>query len=204
MRIYALYSLNKKILALTAVVFIAASTASAAVMGTVLSQITASAFRPLPDMIFCVPAGVSKHFFAFWVPMLAYESLLCGLALLRGFQAFQSLASPFRSGKYLVGILIRDSVLYFLVMFAAFLTDLLVWIMAPVHLIEIPIGFSVALSCVMGNRMILNVREMNKGLAEERSLSRRPSMLVSDTHVSSERILSAVEIAQLRSLRAGA
>ena len=75
----------------------------------------AIAFRPLPDLIFCVPSRITTHFFAFWVPMLAYESLLCGLALFRGFQAFQSSTSPFRSGKYLVSILIRDSVLYFLV-----------------------------------------------------------------------------------------
>jgi hypothetical protein len=40
MRIYALYSLNKKILALMVVCFAFASAASAVIMGTALSQIT--------------------------------------------------------------------------------------------------------------------------------------------------------------------
>ena len=47
MRIYALYSLNKKILALMVVCFIAASTASAVVMGTALSRITGIVYHSL-------------------------------------------------------------------------------------------------------------------------------------------------------------
>lgn len=172
MRIYALYSLNRKVLILIVAGFICASTASAVVMGKALSQITAIAAHPIPGLVSCVPAGVPKHFFAFWIPILVYESLLCGLALFRGFQTFQSSASPFRSGKYLVSILIRDSILYFLIMFATYLTNLLVWIVAPVNLTEIPVGFSVALSSIMGSRIIINMRAMNKGLSENRSLSR--------------------------------
>ena len=45
MRLYALYSLNKKILVLMVTCFIAASTASAVVMGTALSQITGIVYR---------------------------------------------------------------------------------------------------------------------------------------------------------------
>jgi hypothetical protein len=33
--------------------------------------------------------------------------------------------------------------------------------MSQENLLEIPIGFSLAMSCVMGNRMVLNVREIN-------------------------------------------
>lgn len=133
MRIYALYSLNKKVLALMAVCFLASAAASAAIMGTVVTNIAgvnyiqnqysatttadysaAFALQPLPGMLFCVPFGVSKHFFAFWIPMLFFESLLCGLALIKGFKTFRSSSSAFRSGRHLVDILVRDSVLYFL------------------------------------------------------------------------------------------
>jgi hypothetical protein len=69
----------------------------------------------MPGFAFCVARNTPDYFYAFWIPILAYESLLCGLALFRGFQTFQHSASPFRSGRYLVRILIRDSVLYFLV-----------------------------------------------------------------------------------------
>ena len=62
-----------------------------------------------------MPHGVSDKFYIFWIPMLAFEFLLCTLALIRGFQAFVSDGSLFRRGRDLVSILLRDSVLYFLV-----------------------------------------------------------------------------------------
>jgi hypothetical protein len=69
----------------------------------------------IPGGLFCVPSGVSTHFYTFWIPMLAFESLLCTLALIRGFQTYRAKGSLFHSSRQLVGILIRDSVLYFLV-----------------------------------------------------------------------------------------
>ncbi|KAF8068044.1 hypothetical protein FPV67DRAFT_1669904 [Lyophyllum atratum] len=208
MRLYAMYSLNKKVLALMGSCFIIATAASAAVMGTVLSEMTASAVPLSSSLVFCVPKNISPHFFAFWIPMLAFESLLCGLALYKGYETFRSSGSHFRSGRHLVGILIRDSILYFLVMFATYLTNLLVWIIARQNLLEIPIGFSVALSCVMGNRIVLNVREVNRELERARS-SEKPA---TRSHVTArsrsiilplgQSSLSDIEMAQLRSMRA--
>ncbi|RDB17439.1 hypothetical protein Hypma_001612 [Hypsizygus marmoreus] len=213
MRLYAMYSLNKKILLLMGGCFIIATSACATVMGTVLSKISAAAVQLTPEIIFCVPSDVSTHFFAFWIPMLAFETLLCGLAIFKGYQTFKSSSSPFLSGKHLVSILIRDSILYFLVMFATYLTNLLVWITARQTLLEIPIGFSVALSCVMGNRIILNVREVNREMEHARSTSQKlPSHLSSTRETYSTRsrsivipgesTLSQFEMAQLRAIRA--
>lgn len=69
----------------------------------------------IPGGMFCIPNNVSTHFFAFWIPMLAFETLLCGLALIRGFQTYRSNGTLFQSGRQLVAILIRDSIFYFLV-----------------------------------------------------------------------------------------
>jgi len=209
MRLYALYSLDKRILVLMGSCFLLTSTASAVIMGSILSQITVSSFRLMPGLVFCVAGNIPDYSYAFWIPILAYESLLCGLALFRGFQTFRSSASPFRSGKYLVSILIRDSVLYFVVMFATYLTNLLVWIIASESVLEIPIGFSVAMSCVMGNRIILNVRKMNKILSHsDRSLPHRTltSMNAQRSTVvwQGDRALSDIEMDRLRSLRAEA
>jgi len=213
MRLYALYSLDKRVLALMSICFFLTSAASGAVMGSVLSAITANAVHVIPGkLVFCVPHNISEYFWMFWVPMLMNESLLCGLALFRGFQAFTSSSPPFRSGRHLVEILIRDSVFYFVIMFATYLTNLLVWIFAPVSYLEIPIGFSVALSCVMGNRLILNVRRMNQTLAEqelptyelgETSMSTRhgSTRLRSIVIQSGRGTLTNTEMDQLRSLR---
>lgn len=114
MRLYALYFLNKKVLAVMILGFIISSTLSAVVMGTILSGITAHA-HAVPGVRFCIPNQIGDHFFLFWIPVLCFESLLVALALFRGFQGALSDGSLFRSGRALVNVLIRDSVLYFLV-----------------------------------------------------------------------------------------
>ncbi|KAJ7624812.1 hypothetical protein FB45DRAFT_924267 [Roridomyces roridus] len=171
MRLYALYFLDRRVLALMVTMFIASSATSAAIMGTALSRISAVS-SPLPGIItFCAPSGIPPWFYAFWIPILAFESLMCALALYRGFQTFRASEPAFQSGRHLVAILIRDSVLYFLVMFATYFTNMLIWVSAPMNLIEIPVAFSVALSCCLGNRMIFNVREVNREIKQSKAPS---------------------------------
>ena len=131
MRLYAMYSLNKIVLAVMVISFLASTATSGWIMHSVLAKISGEEltnFLPssshdhlsaksinIPHGMFCVPTGVSDNFYTFWIPMLAFECLLCTLALIRGFQAFVSDGSLFRAGRHLVRILLRDSVLYFLV-----------------------------------------------------------------------------------------
>ncbi|KAG5636293.1 hypothetical protein H0H81_008522 [Sphagnurus paluster] len=79
------------------------------------------------------------------------------------------------------------------------------------NFLEIPAGFSLAMSCVMGNRLILNVKSVNK---EERTgrLWDKPSSYASHSHNRSRSVvliqpgqdsLSEVEMGQLSSIRAG-
>jgi hypothetical protein len=68
-----------------------------------------------PDGSSCSTQYLPRGIYRYWIPMLSYESLLCVLVLLQGFQRFRSDRSIFRSGKRLVSNLIRDSVIYFLV-----------------------------------------------------------------------------------------
>ncbi|KAK1219979.1 hypothetical protein PQX77_017275 [Marasmius sp. AFHP31] len=51
-------------------------------------------------------------------------------------------------------------------MFATYLTNLLVW-EADTTLVEVPIGWSIAMSCVLGNRVILNVRRVGRNVEQE-------------------------------------
>jgi len=168
-RIYALYSLNKKILALMLILFVLCLTSSAYVMITVLSSVTASAF-PVPGGTFCIVKGVPRHFYTFWIPMLLFETLLCTLAIIQGVQTYKAQGSLFRRGRQLVGILVRDSLMYFLIICSTYLTCLLMWAVAPVNLLGVPIGFSLAMSCVLANRVVLNVRQINRDL----NLSKQP------------------------------
>ncbi|KAK0439348.1 hypothetical protein EV421DRAFT_1713575 [Armillaria borealis] len=204
MRLYALYLLNKRVLALMVTSFIICSASAAVIMGIVLSNISSKSSAPptLPGTSVCTSSGIPDYFYAFWIPTIVFESLLCGLALFRGFQTFSSDGPLFSSGRRLVSILIRDSVFYFVVMFATYLTNLLVWAAAPADLLEIPIGFSVTFSCVMSNRIILNVRRASQNYIESKATgppekdSNKPvDLLVDDGYVSD------IEMMQLRSMR---
>ncbi|KAJ7101349.1 hypothetical protein B0H15DRAFT_409267 [Mycena belliarum] len=204
MRLYALYLLNKKVLALMVATFLVSSATSAVIMGKALSGITANAHL-IPGVTFCVPFGVPDYFFAFWIPIIGFESLLCGLALFRGFQTFRASGSLYQSGRHLVTILIRDSVLYFLVMFATYFTNMLMWVSAPPSLLEIPIAFSVALSCCLGNRMILNVREINREITQYKEHSgetiKHQARQTRSSFFGPADQLTDIEMAQLRSMR---
>lgn len=164
-RLYALYFLNKRILAIMATGFVASSVASAVILATALSGIKAGS-HVLPGLPVCIPIGVPSHLYAFWIPMIVFESFLCGMALYRGFQGVFGGGTLFRSGRHLVDILVKDSIIYFLVVFAAYATNLTVVLFGSNNIKEIPLGFSVAMSCVMGNRLILNVRDLHKALTD--------------------------------------
>ncbi|KAF7289752.1 hypothetical protein MIND_01348800 [Mycena indigotica] len=224
MRLYALYYQDKKVLALMSTLFVLSLAASAAIMGTVLGGLSAISHLPGTGVTFCIPIGTPQYFFVYWIPMLFFESLLCVLALYRGLRTFRASVSLYQSGRHLVTILIRDSVLYFIVMFASYLTNLMVWLLARQTLLEVPIAFSVALSCVLCNRIVLNVREVKGELdSTAEAVVRNPNRLTFgndsvgsgsvksvDSHMydaeyaprpNSATPLTTIEMAQLRSMR---
>jgi len=167
--------------------FISAMASSAAIMGTVLTNISARAHL-VPTATFCVGLNVSRHFYAFWIPILCFETLLCSLALYRGYRSYreQELRARMRrkrlqgvgdttegkavakpqvcveaesdSGPSILEILLRDSIIFFIIMFAAYFTTTMIWILGRTTVIEIPVGYTVAMSCVVGNRLLLNIR----------------------------------------------
>ncbi|KAI5119833.1 hypothetical protein M0805_008399 [Coniferiporia weirii] len=179
LRLYALYYGNKKILALMVGFFIAAMAASATIMGSVLHGVDASA-NLIPTTKLCVPLSSLNNFYAFWIPILCFETLLCALACVRGYKSYRDheihlLRKKRNTGQYndanqrteeqtasddlnILEILLRDSVGYFVVIFATYFTTVMIWILGPITVLEIPVGFTVALSSVIGNRLLLNLR----------------------------------------------
>jgi hypothetical protein len=115
-------------LAFTATFFILAVSMSGLVFSGMMPALSSRFLHTLPVMYvlnlialainlnnheaFCIPIGLPTHAYMFFVPLLAFDLLLCLLALFRGYQTFRS-ESRFYNGRMLVVILIRDSVLYF-------------------------------------------------------------------------------------------
>jgi len=109
LRIYALYSLNKRLLAVMMILYLACSACSAWIIITYVSSIAmtspifpAIAALPATDGSSCLPQLLPRGIFEYWIPMLSYDSLLCVLVLFQGFQRFRSDSSIFLNGKRLV------------------------------------------------------------------------------------------------------
>ncbi|KAF8811627.1 hypothetical protein BYT27DRAFT_7183770 [Phlegmacium glaucopus] len=199
-RIYALYSLNKKVLALMLISFILCSAASGWILGTQLASISVTALAT-PRGRFCVPIDIPHRFFTFWIPTLACESFLCSLALFQGLRTFRLDGSMFSSGRKLMRILIRDSILYFLVICATYLTCLLVWALARNTLRGVPVGFSVAMSCVLANRAVLNARKMGKSISRSRIIEDSAERYDTIKSFGVSGTLNVLELDQLRTMR---
>ncbi|KDR74069.1 hypothetical protein GALMADRAFT_250803 [Galerina marginata CBS 339.88] len=158
MRIYALYDLDKRILTVMTVCFVVSWSISAWIMGRALSSFTAYAY-PLPGGSICDPIGLGPYLNMFWVPMLLFESLLCGLALYQGFRSHRLDGSFFERGRQLIGVLVRDSLIYFLVILTTYLSCVIFMVSAPSYLLGVPVAFSIAMPSVLSNKLILNIRE---------------------------------------------
>ncbi|KAF8902285.1 hypothetical protein CPB84DRAFT_1776389 [Gymnopilus junonius] len=175
MRISALYLRNKRIVYPMVASFLASSTASATIMGIYLRGIDAFPID-IPGGQICY-SNHSPHLYAFWIPILSFECLLCALALAHGYQDYRDSLRGF--GSRLIGaldtpklseILVRDSITYFFSIGAVYMACLIVWIVDQNALIEAPAGFSIAMSSVLVCRLILNLREANANQAFKYSL----------------------------------
>ncbi|PPQ85428.1 hypothetical protein CVT25_006320 [Psilocybe cyanescens] len=164
-RIYALYSGSKRILALMLTTYVLCVTASGWVVGTALANGEAFVV-PIPiGGAVCDLRIIPLHIYAFWIPMITFQILLCILAIIPAVNSFKVDGSimKFYSGRGLYNILIRDSTIYFAIIAVTYISCLTVWVIEQKNgLIETPIGFSVAIQCSLCSRIILNLREADQ------------------------------------------
>ncbi|KDR71154.1 hypothetical protein GALMADRAFT_254371 [Galerina marginata CBS 339.88] len=149
--------MSKKILVLMLVSFAITSAASLGVLINLEKHSSAQVF-PLPTGgKICAPTATTPSWFpTFWVPIFVFEVLLCTLAIVSVFRTRKQAASTDRIG--IVDILVRDSIAYFIIIGATYMTCFLMWLKAPIRFTDIPVYFTIAMSCVSGSRVLLNVR----------------------------------------------
>ncbi|KAH8111190.1 hypothetical protein DFH11DRAFT_1546868 [Phellopilus nigrolimitatus] len=96
----------------------------------------------------------------FWSPLLVNEALLFSLAVYKG---FQSLRKGTRTGNRLILFLVRDSVLFFFMVFTTFLASEIVWLIGGVNYIEILVSLALANASIWSQRLLLNIRKQCMG-----------------------------------------
>jgi len=161
LRIYAMYGRSKKIMILLVTSFFLSCVGSIIILTEELlgDQVVST---PLPGLPFlqCLTEALPSFWWTFWLPTLAFELLLFGLALYKGFESIraQSSMGGWSLGKNTLDILVQDSIFYFLVVFSTYLANFLFWTIGGVKLISVILGFTVAMPSVMAQRLLLNIR----------------------------------------------
>ncbi|KAL5529612.1 hypothetical protein ACEPAG_5597 [Sanghuangporus baumii] len=174
LRLYAMFNKSKRIL----ILLVVGTTAVAGCMFGLLIEILQEEevefinLGEAPELHMCVKTNVPYLVRIFWIPILAGEAILVSLAIYKGLQTQAQL--PHRNEWWserapygFLRFLVRDSVLFFLMVSAPFLATELVWVIAGSDYIEVPVGFAIASSSIWSQRLLLNIRKHRQGPVEE-------------------------------------
>ncbi|KAI0046988.1 hypothetical protein FA95DRAFT_1679393 [Auriscalpium vulgare] len=156
LRVRALYRGNRAITWILGAGFVLAMLGSATIVGTALEQ-SPLLLIDLPTRTICRMQSFPSYLPAYFAPVVLFETLLGVLAALRW---VREVGLRLRSPEFvpaMLRVLVRDSALYFVIMTLTYCASAIVWIAAPDYL-EVTLAFLLAMSCVLVNRLILNVR----------------------------------------------
>ncbi|OCB90483.1 hypothetical protein A7U60_g2274 [Sanghuangporus baumii] len=112
---------------------------------------------PGADMYICEGSTLPPVYDKIWVAKLANEALMFLLALHKGIQSLKQYKGMGAASQLMV-LLVKDSILYFLVVFAFCLMSQLVWTYAGQHYVELSIGLTLAVGSIMSQHLLVNVR----------------------------------------------
>ncbi|KAF7314131.1 hypothetical protein HMN09_00572200 [Mycena chlorophos] len=120
-------------------------------------------YWPLPfPSTGCYPMGNVPRFFAFYsapvlvvsLTMFALTAYRCGSTLLAHWHG--------RAELPIYTLFLRDGVFWFVAIFATFIPELVIWATARESLAELLIAPGIAISSIIGSRVLLNIRALGR------------------------------------------
>ncbi|KAA1473592.1 hypothetical protein DENSPDRAFT_282104 [Dentipellis sp. KUC8613] len=156
LRIRAMYSNDRSMTIVMCIAFVFSLTSCTVIMNEAIREISVTVMS-VSGRTFCRPSSAPATLPAYFIPVIVFETFLFGLAVVKWVRDVGFRLSSRAFAPALLHILVLDSVVYFIVMTAAYAMNALLWIVKP-EVPELPIGFVIALACVMGDRLILNIR----------------------------------------------
>ncbi|CAE6520592.1 unnamed protein product [Rhizoctonia solani] len=163
-RIAAMYAQDKRVIYPVLALFFAQATGMAAIIGTSFAKMKAS-HEYVPGFHICTLLGVPQGMYVYWATNLAFETVLFALALYKAYQHVSRRRGlrPSWSGPRILSVLVRDSILYFLVIFVTYIMNLVSWSTGGAGIYQLAIALAISLRASMGSRLLLNVREAYYG-----------------------------------------
>ncbi|CAE7147244.1 unnamed protein product [Rhizoctonia solani] len=163
-RIAAMYSQDKRIMYPVLVLFFAQAIGMAAIIGKSFAKMEAT-HEPLPGFRICTLRGIPEGMYIYWATNLTFETVLFALALVKAYQHVsrrRGLRADW-SGPRILSVLVRDSILYFLVIFVTYIMNLVSWSTGGTGIYQLAIALAISLRASMGSRLLLNIREAYYG-----------------------------------------
>ncbi|KAF9461228.1 hypothetical protein BDZ94DRAFT_1264300 [Collybia nuda] len=117
--------------------------------------------EPFPGIYMCTAMNMPKWYPAWWAPVVLLDLGFFWLALrvgIRNLKEMRSLSGGDTRISMLRRIMLRDSILYYLVILSINVVNAFVWMGLKGITYEIPQGFSVAAVSILGCRLVLNLR----------------------------------------------
>ncbi|KDQ58852.1 hypothetical protein JAAARDRAFT_33603 [Jaapia argillacea MUCL 33604] len=155
-RVYALYNRAKWVLVLTFTCFIIELATVVAFL--VSCQNIQMTLIQLGIWSNCVVTQMPADAVGPWLSAMAFEGILFFLVLYKTVVNLLRLNYPWtRNG--VTEVLLRDNIFYFFVVFSLYCLTVIAWYTFPLIWIEIFSNLNVAAICILGSRLILNIRE---------------------------------------------
>lgn len=167
MRLYLMYRCNRTLLFTLCAMLIVELAIETTLIAEVIYNLKDITLPADITISTCVAVGIKKWAWAYWVPVMVWESLLLALSLYRSAQQAREEAGTPR----LMAVLLRDSVLYFGGALASILANFIVWRAQVMALFFALIPVNIALNSVLGCRMMLHIaragRKHQQAIAEQ-------------------------------------
>ncbi|KAF9555893.1 hypothetical protein CPC08DRAFT_779557 [Agrocybe pediades] len=152
-RVYALYGRDKRVLLAMITCYLATLSVTSWSLITDMVEATSTATEIPGGGMICPLPPLSKVTFGLWIPPITFE---LGLFLMVAYKGYQT--SKHIKGSTGTAVTLMKTIIYGTPLCISS-SCLVVWLVEPVALIVIPASVEIAMSCILGGRMVFNLRE---------------------------------------------
>jgi len=168
-RIYAIYNRNTRLL--VGLVALVMAEVAFPTLVLVVGQPGGGVFA-IKGITGCWATSRPRFFFLAWLCAILFQIVACFLLIIKAWKAHKH-----QESSALLNVILRDSILYFLAIFACQLVNLVIWASPAPFIANFAVGWAAAVPCAVGSRILLSMREEYFGKNET-----VPSMVLSTVH----------------------
>ncbi|KDQ56085.1 hypothetical protein JAAARDRAFT_320184 [Jaapia argillacea MUCL 33604] len=157
-RLYAMYNRSKRVLVFTGTCFVIEIIGSLAF--GLYQDLQVIPVRVFDTWTGCIVTKMPEYRVGMWLAIMAYEGILFLLALYKTLLHLFRMNHPWTRNS-VADVLLRDNLLYFFVIFSNYCLTVVAWFALPLVWVEILGSFNITVTCTLGCRLILNIREVS-------------------------------------------